>query len=206
MLTPRFAPLLLALLALGVPARGRAQSARFDELRAHASRLDSLGPFLERYLGTCKDELTHADCEENVRVKRRGLNRGVYTALVTEQTPDIVRVIRTASGFRFAVTPFIDGGGIALTHGEPQRQDADGRPVIGLLVIDGTLPPGMDELAFESAMRTGRLELEVVFQPEGTWKLRRKREKGFYEGVKARFLGLRLTESRTGTELASRVF
>jgi len=207
MLTPLRSSLVLLLLwSFWVPASGRAEDARFEELRARASRLDSLGPFLERYLGTCKDELSRSDCEENVRVQRRGLDRGVYAAVLTEQTLDIVRVIRTPSGHRFVVTPFIDGGGIALTHGEPRRQDAEGRPIIGLLVLDGTLPHGMDELALESALRTGRLELEVVFRPEGTWRLRRKGENGFYEGVKARFLGLRLTESRTGAELASRVY
>jgi hypothetical protein len=202
---PGFAYGLLVLVSLSAPALGVAEGARFDELLARASRLDSLGPFLERYLGSCKDGFARADCEENVRAQRRGLDHGTYAAVLTEQTLDIVRVERTPRGHRFIVTPFIDGGGIALTQGEPRRQDAEGRPIIGLLVLDGTLPPGMDELGLESALRTGRLELEVVFRPEGTWRMRR-RGPGFYEGVKARFLGLRLTESRTGAELASRVY
>jgi hypothetical protein len=104
------------------------------------------------------------------------------------------------------VTPFIDGGGLALTHGEPRRQDAAGHPLIGYLVMEGPLPAGLDESALESALRTGRVELEVVFRPEGTWKLKRKGERGFYEGVKARFLGLRLVDSRSGLEIASRVY
>ena len=73
------------------------------------------------------------------------------------------------------------------------------------IVLEGALPDGMDEMALESALRTGRVEMEVLFRPEGTWKLKRKGEPGFYEGVRARFLGIRLVESRTGTEIASKM-
>jgi Family of unknown function (DUF6066) len=197
----------IALLGVFVsPALVLASDARFDSLRGRAQRLDSLGPFLERYIGSCKDEFTRFDCEQNVREQRRGLDRHVYAASIAEQTLDIVKPQRTASGYRFLVTPFIDGGGLALTHGEPRKQDAAGRPLIAFLVMEGSLPPGMDDLALESALRTGRLELEVLFRPEGTWKLKRKGGSGFYEGVKARFLAIRLVESRSGAEIASRVY
>ena len=178
----------------------------FEALRGQAHRLSSLGPFLERYVGSCRDERTRSDCEHNVREVRRSLDHRVYAASMAEQTLDIVRPQRIQGGYRFLVTPFIDGGGIALTHGEPRRQDAAGRPLIGFLVMEGPLPAGLDEQAMESALRTGRVELEVVFRPEGTWKLKRKGERGFYEGVKARFLGLRLVDSRSGIEIASSVF
>ena len=178
----------------------------FEALRGQAHRLPSLGPFLERYVGSCKDEFTRSDCEHNLRQVRRSLDHRVYTASIAEQTLDIVRPQRIQGGYRFLVTPFIDGGGLALTHGEPRRQDAAGHPLIGFLVMEGPLPAGLDELAMESALRTGRVELEVVFRPEGTWKLKRKGERGFYEGVKARFLGLRLVDSRSGIEIASSVF
>lgn len=196
---------LLAILLVS-PALAAATESRFDALRDRAHRLDSLGPFLERYIGSCKDELTRFDCQQNVREQRRGLDRHVYAASVAEQTLDIVRSERTTGGYRFFVTPFIDGGGLALTNGEPRRQDAEGRPLIAFVVMDGALPEGMDEMAFESALRTGRLELEVLFRPEGTWKLKRKGERGFYEGVKARFIAIRLVESRSGAEIASKFF
>lgn len=212
MMGPRMVhPLRVALLAslstllLTAPSPAR-PDARYAALRTQANRLDSLDAFLERYVGSCRDGYERADCEQNVRAARRGLDGSLFRAVVAEQTLDLVRFQRTRAGYRFVVTPFIDGGGIALTHGQPRRQDAAGRPLIDLLVLDGQLPPGMDELALESALRTGRLELEVLFRPQGTWKLRRKGERGFYEGVRARFLGLRLVESRSGAELASRVF
>jgi hypothetical protein len=180
-------------------------SSRFDAVRGQARQVDDLGPFLERYVGSCLDEATRAECEQNVRAVRRGVDGNTYAASVAEQTLDLVRPERTRDGYRFVVTPFIDGGGVALTNGEPRRQDASGRPLIGLLVLDGALPAGMDEMDLESALRTGRVELQVVFRPEGAWRLKRKGGPGFYEGVKARFLAVRLIESRTGAEIASKV-
>jgi hypothetical protein len=194
-----------ALLILVLASPALAAATQFDAVREQSRQIDDLAPFLERYLGSCRDEITRLDCQQNVRAARRGLDGRSFIASVSEQTLEIVKPERTRRGYRFVVTPFIDGGGIALTHGEPHRQDAAGRPLIGLLVMEGALPNGMDEMALESALRTGRLRLEVVFRPEGTWRLKRKGQPGFYEGVKAKFLALRLVESRTGAEIASKV-
>src|SRR5512140_3734440 len=107
-----------ALLALLLASPSHADD-RFDAVRGHARRLDSLAPFLERYVGRCLDELSRAECEGNVRAARRSLDGQVFTASVGEQTLDIVRPQRTTHGYRFVITPFIDGGGLALTHGAP---------------------------------------------------------------------------------------
>ena len=48
------------------------------------------------------------------------------------------------------------------------------------------------------------MELEIVFTPEKTWKLKRKGEPGDLEGVAAKFLGVRILDARTGKEIASR--
>ena len=194
--------LLAAISSISAPARAEQ---RFDRLATGAQRLDSLGPFLERYIGACRDAFTRDDCQRNVRATRRALDGHLYAATLGERTTDVVRAERTRGGWRFVVTPFIDGGGLALTNGEPHG-DALGRPRIGYLVLEGPLPPGVDEMALEAALRTGRIELEVVFQPSGTWKMKRRGEQGFYEGVKARFLAVRLVETRSGTEIASRVY
>ena len=199
--------LALALVAsVALTSSALASDARYDAVRDRAARLDSLGPFLEKYVGACRDGYARADCEKKVRDVRRSLDGRSYAATAAEQTLEIVKAERTRGGWRFVVTPFIDGGGLALTNGEPRRQDAAGRPMIAFMVLDGALPEGMDDLALESALRTGRLELEVIFRPEGTWKLRRRGEVGFYEGVKAHFLAIRLVETRSGQEIASRVY
>lgn len=195
---------LSAALLATLPAAGRA--AAYGDLAARANHLENLGTFLERYVGACNDPLTRVDCEANVKAQRRTLDGALYAASLAEGTLDIVKVERRGDRLRFVVTPFIDGGGLALTHGAPRQQDAAGHPVIGLLVLEGQLPAGMDELSLDSALRTGRLAMEVLFEPEGTWKLKKKGEAGFYEGVRARFVGIRLVETRSGQELASRVF
>src|SRR5512132_2986883 len=199
------APRSIIALLLALSAVPASASSRFLDVNSRAQRLDSLGPFLERYVGRCRDQDLRQDCEQNVRAVRRSLDGKAYSASIAEQTLEIVRPQRTANGYRFVVTPFIDGGGLALTNGEPRQQDAAGRPIIALLVMDGPLPAGMDDLDLESALRTGRVELQVVFRPEGTWRLKRKGAPGFYEGVKARFLAMRLVESRTGAEIATTV-
>ncbi len=201
-MTPRHLALSIALL-LSSPAL--AASSRYDAVRQQARTVDDLGPFLSRYLGDCRDEVTRNECEQNVRAVRRDVDGRMYAASIGEQTLDLVRPERTRGGYRFFVTPFIDGGGVALTNGAPRQQDAAGRPLIGLMVMDGALPAGMDEMDLESALRTGRLELQVVFRPEGAWRMKRKDAGGFYEGVKARFLAMRLVESRTGAEIASKI-
>jgi len=194
--------LALALLA-AAPSRG---DERYDEVRRQAEPVEGLGRFLERYVGSCGDPTTRADCERNVRQARKALQGRTFLVTVGEQTLTLVRPEWLGNRVRYLITPFVDGGGLALSHGEPGRQDAAGRPLIGYLGIERGVPPGGDELSLQQAFRTGRVDMEIVFRPEGVWKLRRKREPGFYEGVRARFLAIRLLDGRTGEEIASKVF
>ena len=145
---------LAALLVASVPLSSALAASRFSTLATGAQRLESLGPFLERYIGSCRDAFTRDECERNVRAARRGLDGRVFAATLGERTTEMVKAERTRSGWRFVVTPFIDGGGLALTNGAPQG-DALGRPRIGYLILEGALPDGMDEMALESALRRG---------------------------------------------------
>ena len=196
--------LALAVLALPVaPGPSRADE-RFDSVRQGAERLDSLPAFLERYVGVCKDVYARVDCERNVAAARRSFAGKTLVARVADGAAELVHARSDGARFRIELTPFIDGGGFALTHGTPLHQDAQGRPVIGLVVLSGSLPIGVGDLEFQSPFRTGNVEMEVVFEVQGTWKMKR-RDGGFYEGVRARFLALRLVDPRTGAEIASRV-
>jgi hypothetical protein len=194
--------LILAVLVLAaLPAHA---DQRFESLKNRAQRLDSLSGFLERFLGGCQDDYDKRSCEQNVRVARKDFEGKLLMVTIGEQTPNIVKVESNGNRFRIFLTPFIDGGGYALTNGAPAKQDQAGRPLIGYIVIDGSLPPG-GEMDFTRSFRTGSVELEVVFKPEGTWKLKRKGESGYYEGVKARFMGVRLVNYRTGSEIAAKM-
>jgi hypothetical protein len=197
MLIRCLAPLLLA--AAFAPARA---DERFEALRRTAEAVDSLAGFAERYVGVCRDPLERAACLANVRQGRRSLEGKLHAAVLAERAREIIQVERRAKGFRFLITPFIDADGLAVTHGEP-RLDGRGRPSLPFIVMDAHA--GVDEAMVDAALRTGRVELEVLFRAEGAWKLKRRGEDGFYEGVKARFAALRLVDGRTGAEIAAKV-
>ena len=186
------------LLAALLPALVRADE-RFDALRAGAEPLDSLPAFAARYVGSCRDPGERAACEQNVRAARRALDGRLFATVISERAGELLKVERRGAGFRFLLTPFLDADGLALTHGEP-RLDARGRPTIGYLVIDSR--PGVDEATVEAALRTGRIELEILFRPEAAFRLARRGADRSYEGVRARFAAVRIVDGRTGAEIA----
>jgi hypothetical protein len=190
-------PLAAALLAS--PALG----ASFDDLAAKAQRVDALEPFLARYVGRCTDRFQKVTCEKNVAAGRKEVAGKTFAVRISDAAA-LIRPSLEGDRFTLLLTPFVDGGGYALTHGAPSRQDAAGRPVMGLIPIKGKLPPGMMEMEFQGPFRTGAVELEIVFTPEKAWKMKRKGEPGDLEGVSARFLGVRVLDARSGKEIASR--
>jgi hypothetical protein len=194
-------PLATALLAaLALPAFAGTD---FAALATGAERLETLEPFLSRYVGHCTDVYERRTCEANVAASRRAVAGKTFTVRVPDAAP-LVRPRLEGQKFVLLVTPFVDGGGLALSNGAPLRQDAHGNPLVGLIPINGRLPPGTIELEFQGPFRSGAIELEIVFRPERTWKLPR-REGGSYEGVAARFLAIRVLDARTGNEIASKV-
>ncbi len=197
---PLRAALALALLA-AAPARA---DGRFEALRRHAETVDSLESFLSRYVGRCTDAFERRTCEANVAASRRAVSGKVFAVRV----PDAAALVRAqvrGDGFLVLVTPFVDGGGLALTNGQPTAQAPTGQPLIGLIPIQGRLPPGTMDLDFQGPFRTGAIELEIVFRPEKVWKLQRRGEKGNYEGLAARFLAVRIIDARTGNPIAAKV-
>lgn len=193
----------LALVALTF-STDAAAAARFEAVADSAQRVDALEPFLARYIGRCTDIYERRTCEANVQAVRRAVAGKTFTVRIPDAAP-LVHAELQGDGFLLLVTPFVDGGGIALTHGAPARQDAAGHPVVNLIPIRGRLPPGTMDMEFQSPFRTGAIELEIVFQPVKAWRMPRKLEKGDYEGVAARFIAVRVLDARTGTEIASRV-
>lgn len=201
---PRPTPLtLLAAALLCAPPAAAHAGDRFAALSREAEPIDSLAGFVERYVGVCKDPLERTTCLENVKAVRKGMDGRLYLAVLTEKARGLLQVeSRKGGGFRFLLTPFVDADGLALTHGEP-RLDARGRPSLGFLVLDSL--PSVDPAVVDAALRTGRVELEILFRPAGAWKLKRRGESGDYEGMKARFAAVRLVDGRTGAELAVKI-
>jgi hypothetical protein len=191
----------LALSILPFPSPVRAADAQ-TVLEA-AQRLDALEPFLARYVGRCADVFERRVCEANVARARKDASGKTFVVRVTDAAT-LIHPERRGEGYVLLLTPFIDGGGLALTNGAPAKQDAQGRPLISFIPIASPLPTGMMDMEFESPFRTGAIELEIAFRPEKTWKLARRGE-GLYEGVAARFVAVRVINSRTGKEIASKV-
>lgn len=197
----RFPASLLALFA-ALPAL--AGGLDFDAAALGAERLDGLEIFLTRYVGHCTDIYERQRCEANVAQARRAATGKAFTVRVTDAA-GLVRPLRKGAGYVVLLTPFVDGGGLALTPGAPTRQDGAGRPMVSLIPIPAQVPDGMMDMEFESPFRTGAIELEIVFRPEKVWKLNRRGDAGSYEGVAARFLAVRIVNARTGDAIASKV-
>jgi hypothetical protein len=193
----------LAIALLSATALPAFAGADFTSVATTAERLETLEPFLTRYVGRCTDIYERRTCEANVAASRRAVTGKTFTVRVPDAAP-LVQPRLQGEKFTLLVTPFVDGGGLALSNGAPLRQDAQGNPLVGLIPINGKLPPGTMELEFQGPFRSGAIELEIVFRPERTWKLPR-RDGGSYEGVAARFLAIRVLDARTGSEIASKV-
>jgi hypothetical protein len=198
----RIAAVLALACLVSLPASAR--DVDFDTLAGTAERVDSLEAFLARYIGHCTDVYERRKCEANVAQARKEATGRLFTVRVADAA-GLVRPERRGGGYLLLVTPFVDGGGLALTHGSPRRQDAEGRPLIDLLSIPAALPEGMMAMEYESPFRIGAIELEIVFRPEKVWKLQRRGEGGSYEGMAARFLAVRVIDARTGKPLAAKV-
>jgi hypothetical protein len=107
--------------------------------------------------------------------------------------------------YRIDLTPFIDAGGVALTDGEPRGQDSEGRPRIPLMSLYTTLPADSMPMDMERLLRTQNVKVHLIFKPVGTWTLPARKGSEKLEGVKARFIAVRLTNARTGEEIALKV-
>jgi len=194
--------LLLALTAL--PSSTPADD-RFTAAAAKAERLEDLRVFLGRYVGSCTDPVERRSCEANVAAFRKAAGGKTYVVRIPEAAP-LIRTQPKGDRVLLLLTPFIDGGGFALTRGEPARQDAAGNPLVDLIPIEARLPPGALEMDFLSPFRAGAIELELVFRPDRAWKLKRKGEPGAFEGIAARFVALRILNARDGSEIAARAW
>ena len=196
------APVVLLLLASLAPSSA-AGDEKFDAAAAKGERLDDLRVFLGKYVGRCTDPVERRTCEANVAAFRKAAGAKAWVVRVTEAA-SLIRTQPKGDRVLLLLTPFVDGGGYALTRGEPKRQDAAGNPLVDLVPIEVGLPPGMLEMEFLSPFRAGAIELEIVFRPDRAWKLKRKGEPGDYEGIAARFLALRVLNARDGSEIASK--
>lgn len=179
----------------------------FARLRDQAQSIDSLGSFLERFVGSCAGADPKAACEANARRTRAELATKLYYVVLDGSA---VRMLKPGAydpktrQLTFEMTPFFEGSGLALTNGAPMGNDSEGRPRIAIEPLYATLPPDSLPMDMQRLVRTQGLEIHIIFKPLGVWALPDK-VGGKNQGVRAKFLAVRLTNARSGDEVALRL-
>jgi hypothetical protein len=201
----------MAAVVLLCPALSRADGAKnFAEWRDKAQPVESLSQFLSDFIGSCDASvLDKKECVAKVEAFRKQALGRAYYVILGEDAQKMV----APKGFNpqtheqeFALTPFFEGSGFALTAGQPSHVDSEGHPIVPLMRMTTKFNESITHEKIEHEFSTGEVKVQLVFRPKAVWKLPRKDKKGaFYEGVKADFLAIRLSDARSGTELASLV-
>jgi hypothetical protein len=184
--------------AFWVALYGAADS-KFLQLRPSAEPLGSLGAFLEKYIGECPQ--TAPQCRNHATAFRSQANGRRFYMLVTEESAKMLstdsRELARGGQYTLQVTPFFSAGPYALTHGAPSQTDANGNPVMPLLLIHRKAPDDWTTDQLQRIVNRRELRVEVIFTPQGVWTLPR-RSGGRIHGVRAKIEGLQVTNARTG--------
>ncbi len=194
-------------LALIVPATSRSEAPRaFVNLRDKAQPLESLAAFLGRYVGACSDLLEKVECENKAKKARAELTNKLFYVILDESSSRMLKAGAynpNTREFTFELTPFFESAGLGLTDGAPKGQDANGNPRIQIVPVVAKLPYEAMPMDYERLIRTQNLKVHLIFKPLGLWSMQGKG--GKLEGVRSKFLAVRLTNARSGEDVALRV-
>ncbi len=200
---------LLAFVLVGIAPSARSADDAWAKVRDKATPLEGLSAFLERYVGACADPFSRAECLSNAKRAREEMEGKLYYLILDDRAASMIRPAAfdiRESQYRLDLTPYFEAGGRALTDGVPRSQDDQGRPRMPLTPIWAKLPLGSTPMDLERLFRTGNVKVHLVFKPFGVWKMARKdNKKESIEGVKAKFVAVRLTDARSGDEIALRI-
>lgn len=178
---------------------------RFDELRQEAVSFDgSLGDLLELWLGDCGQASNTANCKNRSRdFQTQAKGKRFYTLIREDEAGMLGMSTGTSRGgdFTVEVTPFFPGAEHALTNAVPKKTDAQGNPILAVLMIPGTLPGVETVDDMQRLFKNRGVRLELLFRPEEAWALAKKGG-GKLTGVKAKLDAIQVT-SRTGAVLAT---
>ncbi|MGI5865265.1 MAG: DUF6066 family protein [Myxococcales bacterium] len=202
---PGALPLAVALVAAQLSAAAPAEPSEFSRLQQRAEAVDNLASFLDRYVGRCPPSPDAAECKQRAkRFRAETTGKLFYVRLGADAT----RLLQpgghdeAAGEFTFNLTPFFNAGGLGLTEGKPLGLDKQGRPRIGLIPLVAPMPADALPMDMERLVRTQNIRIELVFKPLGAWSLKAKET---LEGVRAKLVAIRLTNARTGEQIALRI-
>ncbi len=179
--------------------------ARFAKMRDMAEPVQSLGGFLDKYVGDCGSVLEGgADCKKNSEAFRRAANGKKFYMMITEDSSSMLSLGNYSPGsgdVTINLTPFFPASNSAVTHGAPSRTDENGNPVMPFIALKGTLPEGWNPQMMGRQLQAGAMRLQIVFTPQGLWTMSKKGG-GQMHGVKAHIDAVIVTVGRTGDQIA----
>ena len=180
--------------------------ARFAKLRDAADPIQSLGAFIDKYLGDdCGSVLEGGgDCKKTAEAYRRQANTKKYYMLITEDSANMLSLGAYSPGtsdVTINLTPIFPGSSSAVTGGTPTHTDPNGNPVMPFVQMRGTLPDGWNAQMMGRMLQAGGMKMQVVFTPQGQWALSKKGG-GTMKGVKAHIDAVLVTVGRTGEQVA----
>jgi hypothetical protein len=208
---PRGMALAIWMAVLGTAGTARAGgNPDFASWKSHATPVEDLSGFLTQFVGVCdNDPLTNRECKAQLAAFRKKSVNQVFSVTLGPDAQKMVqpRSFNTAKHSQeFSLTPFFAGSGFALTQGQPKHLGRDGNPVMPMVRLTSKFGDGGTPEMISHEFSTGSVTVELVFRPTGVWRLPRKDQpKAFYQGVKAQFLALHLSGTRSGQELGSAV-
>ncbi len=175
----------------------------FAKLRDAAEPIESLGGFLDRYIGECGELLAGKGCADKAKAFRAAVAGKKFYMIVGEDSATMIAAgpWDVAKGeFILNLTPFFPGGEYALTDSVPKKTDANGNPLLPLVRIRGEAQEGWNQATVGRLVSTRQLRLQVVFTPQEVWTLPKKGG-GKLMGVKAKLNGVLVTRGRTGEQV-----
>lgn len=173
---------------------------RFARLRDQAEPLGGLGAFLDSYIGECSGFFVSPSCRTEAEAFRKRYEGKKLYMIIREEAAAMLApgpYQPGAGNYTIHVTPAFPGGAYSLTGGIPTQADAQGQPVLPLIRIEGTTPPGWNAQEFLRLFSERHLRAQVVFTPRGVWSLEGPDGRKRY-GVDARLDAILLTDGRTG--------
>lgn len=183
----------------------------YSSVAGDAAIISNLGRFLEAYVGDCladDPEFDRAGCDARAAAHRRTVDGDRYRLEVDDLTAK-VRLHgwdKRRRAFRLLLTPFFSDRNLALTFQQPVARKGDGLPSVKNIPIWVKLPPSEAEFAFRRRLERGMVRVELVVVPQKPWAIKRRDGEGWFRGMKARLLGLRLLGLRSDAVLAEQTY
>lgn len=177
----------------------------YDEAKAKAEVVSSIGNFIDRFIGECEPRTAAGrECEQRVAKERAALIGKTFVARIDELPRWQIQLLKSdesAGTAILGVTPIFPGSNWAITHGTPKQLDSKGNPILQIIPINGTIPEGMSATSLRRHLESQGVRMEFIFIPEGIWKIPRRGHEDV-RGVKARIIGIAINTARTGDGIA----